>query len=95
MFVKIQYWEVKRNTDEVIVTNRLDVEHIYDVNHISLFTESVKEVKTPEVHLTLEFNKDGPDGWDRTISFPEKQENQVVEIYVMNNHGKTIERYVY
>uniref|UniRef100_A0A6M3LI24 Uncharacterized protein n=1 Tax=viral metagenome TaxID=1070528 RepID=A0A6M3LI24_9ZZZZ len=47
------------------------------------------------MNLMLEFNKSGPEGWDRTISFPCEGNNQCVEIFVMNEHGKTVDRMVY
>lgn len=102
MFVKIVYWKVEKEKAENElrghkITNRiLEVEHGYDVNHYSLFP--TKEPEANEMNLCLEFNKDGPDGWDRTISFPKnrsEEDNQVIEIYIMNNHGKTIQKYIY
>jgi len=47
------------------------------------------------MNLMLEFNKTGPEGWDRTITFPLKGTNQIVEVFIMNNDGKTIDRYIY
>jgi hypothetical protein len=45
--------------------------------------------------LSLEFNKDGPPGWDRTISFPFSNDKKVVEIFIMNSNGKTVQKYSY
>ncbi|MBU2249440.1 MAG: hypothetical protein KKD77_22020, partial [Gammaproteobacteria bacterium] len=73
------------------------IEHVYDVNHFSLFP-SIGENgidMSDEMNLSLEFNKSGPEGWDKTISFPVEQKDQIIEIFIMNEHGKTIDRHIY
>lgn len=97
MFVKIRYLEVEKDENKVVIKNRLKSEHIYDCNHMTLFpSKSISpEVDEAEMNLSLEFNKSGPCGWDRTISFPCESDTEVLEIFLMNEHGKTIDRYIY
>ena len=97
MFVKIRYSDVVKNEDGVIMKSTLNVEHLYDCNHFSLFPSKPEPpaVDEVEMNLNLEFNKSGPDGWDRTISFPCESDTEVVEIFLMNEHGKTIDRFIY
>ena len=104
MFVKIIYWEVEKDENKVVTKRDWKIEHVYDCNHASIFPsvpdgeKGIKDQKPKyrtEMNLVLEFNKDGPDGYERTITFPTESDTQVVDIFYMNNHGKTIERYVY
>jgi len=98
MFIKIRFSNVLVRADDGCVSkSELDCEHVYDCNHFALFPVKPvpPEVDVTEMHLVLEFNKSGPEGWDRTISFPSEGRNQVVEIFIMNEHGKTIDRYIY
>jgi len=97
MFVKIRYYEVEKDSNKVVKENKITAEHIYDCNHMTLFPSKPipPAVDETEMNLSLEFNKSGPCGWDRTISFPCESDNQVVEIYLMNEHGKTIDRFIY
>ena len=97
MFVKIRYTDVKKDENKVVIKNEMVAEHVYDCNHYSLFP-----IKPPgenadvvEMNLTIEFNKSGPVGFDRTISFPCGSDTEITEIYVMNEHGKTIDRIIY
>ncbi len=70
--------------------------HFYECNHYSLFSTPVRENENVvEMNITIEFNESGPQGFDRTISFPCESDTQVTEIYVMNEHGKTIDRIYY
>ena len=96
MFVKIIYWKVRKEKTEVTQRD-LKAQHMYEVSHYSLFPTKTETEEAPaaEMNLCLEFNKNGPDGWDRTISFPCGSENEIVEICIMNDHGKTIDRRVY
>jgi len=97
VFVKIRYLDVKKDIKKVVRKSVLRAEHIYDCNHMALFPSKPEppEVDETEMNLSLEFNKSGPCGWDRTISFPCERDTQVVEIFCMNEHGKTVDRYVY
>ncbi len=97
MFVKIRYLKVKKDEKKVIVQSQMASEHIYDCNHMTLFPSQPvpPSVDETEMNLSLEFNKSGPAGWDRTISFPCESDTEVVEIFLMNEHGKTIDRFVY
>lgn len=97
MFVKIKYLNIVKNKEGVVTKSILNVEHLYDCNHFSLFPSKPipPAVDETEMNLSLEFNKSGPVDWDRTISFPCESDSEVVEIYVMNEHGKTIDRFVY
>uniref|UniRef100_A0A6M3KSR4 Uncharacterized protein n=1 Tax=viral metagenome TaxID=1070528 RepID=A0A6M3KSR4_9ZZZZ len=96
MFIKIKYSDVEKK-EGMIVQNTFVAEHIYDCNHFTLFPTKPKLPEEPELEMnvSLEFNKSGPEGWDRTISFPCESDTQVVEIFIMNEHGKTIDRYIY
>uniref|UniRef100_A0A6M3IXM6 Uncharacterized protein n=1 Tax=viral metagenome TaxID=1070528 RepID=A0A6M3IXM6_9ZZZZ len=97
MFVKIRYLDVEKDERKAVIKNSITSEHVYDCNHYSLFP-SKKEGgidMSDEMNLSLEFNKSGPCGWDRTISFPCESDTQVVEIFIMNEHGKTVDRYIY
>lgn len=97
MFVKIRYLNVEKDERGVVTETTLKIEHLYDCNHFSLFPSKVipPAVDETEMNLSLEFNKSGPAGWDRTISFPCESNTEVVEIYIMNEHGKTIDRFIY
>ena len=97
MFIKIKYSDVEKSKEGKILKNLFRAEHLYDCNHFTLFpTKPVPpEVDETEMNVSLEFNKSGPCGWDRTISFPCESDTQVVEIFIMNEHGKTIDRYIY
>lgn len=97
MFVKIRYSDVERDSDGCIIKDRFKVEHLYDCNHFSLFPSKPvpPAINETEMNLTLEFNTSGPAGWDRTISFPWESDSEIVEIFVMNEHGKTIDRFIY
>ena len=97
MFIKIRYVNIERNKNGVVITEQLDVEHVYDCNHFALFPIKPLSPELPitTMNLNLEFNKSGPEGWDRTISFPCEGKNQIIEVFIMNEHGKTIDRYIY
>jgi len=97
MFIKIRHSNVEKDENGVVIKNSLDAEHVYDCNHYALFPSKPvpPEKDITEMNLCLEFNKSGPEGWDRTISFPCEGNNQCVEIFVMNEHGKTVDRMVY
>ena len=96
MFIKIRYSDVKKE-EGMIVQNTFGAEHIYDCNHFALFPSKPipPAVDVTEMNLVLEFNQGGPTNSDRTISFPCESETQVVEIFIMNEPGKTIDRYIY
>jgi len=97
MFVKIRYLDVEKDKEGYVVSTKFITEHLYDCNHFSLFPSKpiLPAVDETEMNLNLEFNKSGPCGWDRTISFPCKSDSEVVEVFIMNEHGKTIDRYIY
>jgi len=96
MFIKIRYSDVEKGKNKVVIKNRFVAEHLYDCNHFTLFpSREPREKDEKEMNVSLEFNKSGPEGWDRTISFPCESDTQVVEIFIMNEHGKTIDRYIY
>ncbi len=97
MFVKIRYLKVEKDEKKVIIKSNLAAEHLYDCNHFTLYpTMPVPpEVDETEMNVSLEFNKSGPCGWDKTISFPCESKTTVVEIFIMNEHGRTVDRYVY
>ena len=96
MFVKIRYSDIIEKRVG-FVKSALTAEHVYDCNHYSLFpTKPVPPAADEtEMNLAIEFNKSGPCGWDRTVSFPCESETSTVEIFVMNEHGKTVDRYSY
>ena len=104
MLVKIIYWRVKKEEDGAVIYKDQEIEHIYDVNHYALSQSKTQEPldvkkdrdrKEVEMNLFLYFNKTDSDGWDETITFPAEQEDQVVDIYIMNNQGRTVDRYSY
>lgn len=85
------------------------IEHNYEVSNYSLFPslpEERKEAKQDklgsirtnfpikEMNVALQFF-DGNKGWDKTFSFPVDADDRVIEVYVMNNQGRTMERYIY
>jgi len=100
MFIKIQFEDVIKEDKAVIRCLGNIREHIYDCNHFTIFPSKEpgeeRELQKPlEMNICLEFNKSGPDGFDRTISFPAEDPNGTVAIFIMNEHGKTIDRYIY
>jgi hypothetical protein len=50
--------------------------------------------KISEMNLCVKF-KHGSGGWDQTISIPVDCPDTVTEIYIMNENGKTLERFIY
>ncbi len=105
MFIKIKYLDVEKDQDGMVVKHIFKVEDLYECTHYALFPTTPPSPEESDgnglhsdekkMNLYLEFNKSGPEGWDTTISFPCESDNQTVSIYVMNEHGKTIERYLY
>lgn len=88
MFIKIVCNKVTKSEDGVIRTSSVFNEHIYDCNHATfIYSEDV-------THLVIEFNKAGPEGFDRTLTFPNKSPHEVFEIFLMNDNGKTVDRYI-
>ena len=100
MFIKIQFEDVIKKDGQAVKFLGNIREHIYDCNHFTIFPskqpdEEGKLQKPSEMNICLEFNKSGPEGFDRTISFPAEDPNGTVAIFIMNEHGKTIDRYIY
>lgn len=103
MFIKIRTLEVRKDENQVVITSTIKSEDIYDCDHITLFSSEYRsnnskghrENETIEMNLVIEFNADGPNGFDRTIYFPAESDTICTEIYIMNNQGKTIDRIIY
>ncbi len=91
MFIKIKYWNVKKGEDEVIIYRDLDRETLYDALSMELMSCPPDEGdEIGKMLLTMNLN-----GRTEEIYFPWEEGEKVVEIYCMNDSGKTIDRYVY
>ena len=97
MFVKIRYQDVERDEKRVVRKNVTRLEHCYECDHYGLFASKPEPPakEETEMNLVLEFNLHGPSGGKRTITFPCSSDTQEVTIFIMNEHGKTIDRYIY
>jgi len=47
-----------------------------------------------EINLALKKNDEHGD-WDQVLTFPVSSEDRIVEIYIMNENGKTLERFIF
>jgi hypothetical protein len=47
-----------------------------------------------EINIALKKNDEKND-WDQVLSFPVDSDDRVVEIYVMNENGKTLNRFIF
>jgi len=99
MFVKIKTWNVDKGEDDTNIYKDLIQETLYDAVSI----DSVSVPPDPERKTTAEGSMIGKmlftlklnSGIEEVIYVLWKDEKKVIEIYCMNNQGKTIDRYVY
>lgn len=96
MFVKIIYWDVEKEVEKVTGTTtiharKLNREVIYDCNSVQFVEDNRKE---PEESAEKIMNIIMDDGF-KTVEIPMDSPDQAFEIFLMNDHGKTIDRYCY
>lgn len=92
MFVKIKYFTVRKGKDKTVIYNNLDREICYDCTRFSIGPEIPEPGKDVEnIILTVDVGRQD----ERTIEFPCEQETEITEIYIMNDRGKTIDKYIY
>lgn len=99
--IKLVYQEVEKNNDQM-VTKVLNVrEECFSCDRYLLFQDgfcekkvSQDEEEVPQMKLIVEVIKNNG-GWDRTINFPSEHPTQVITIFIMNEDGKTIDKYIY
>lgn len=92
MFVKIKTWNVDKGEDDAILYKDLIQETLYDavsVDSVPIPPEEGEE--TGRMRFVLKLSS----GVEEVIYVPWEDEKRVVEIYCMNNVGKTVDRYVY
>jgi len=98
MFVKIRYLKIRRDvgiTSEHPYFTDLDREIIYDCQRVSIGAIPPEPPNQDVEEMDLIMDVGGQD--ERTIVFPVNVDDpkEEVEIYIMNNNGKTVERYIY
>ena len=92
MFVKIKYFNVKKGNDKTVIYNDLNHEILYDCKRFSIGQAQEVDSNSPIMMLlTLDVGEQD----ERIIKFPAEQDREVTEIYIMNDIGKTIDRYIY
>jgi len=93
---------VKEVTDTIV--------HLYEVNDFTLWPvkpeeqrntpmlSSIYEIKTnyplKEIVLCMKEHH-GENCWEATIPIPIDSDTEVTEIYIMNDNGKTIQKYIF
>jgi len=99
MFVKIVYWRTREGSDRNGSTRLREFDHevIYDCQRVSIAPVKPEppKVDVEEMCLIMDMEGSGQSEW--TVTFPINQEKKTeeVDIYVMNEAGKTIEHYSY
>lgn len=93
MFVKIKNWKVKKGEDQVVIYRELLDESIQQVDKaiIAPLHEGLED-KDVVTHMSL---TTCTAGIEDMISFPCESTDRVVDVYLMNDYGKTIDRYIY
>lgn len=96
MFVKIKIWNVDKEEtmgeDGTVIYKDLRQETLYDVmsvDSVPILPEEGKEIG--KMLFTLKLSS----GVEEVVYVPWEDNDEVVEIYCMNNRGKTIDKYVY
>lgn len=87
MFVKIMHWNVTRK-EKLRYTGLIKVETYSPLG--ALLEYPSKESKREDVILSMEFQN-----IERSVSFPRRSEDRVVEVYFMNDQGETIDKHIY
>ena len=94
MFVKIRYWNVKRKTEGgVPVTRELNREATYDCVKISVGPEIPEPPNVDVTRIILIMDVGEQD--ERILDIPVNSPTEETEIYLMNDEGKTIDKYIY
>lgn len=89
MFIKIKNWIGKRNEDKTFIYDTLDREVVCDCVRYSIGPDEKEYPK--EIFLVIDIGEQD----ERTFWFPIESETICTEVYVMNNDGKTIDKYIY
>lgn len=97
MYVKIRWNKVKKKEDGTIIYCDLKSEIIYDARKVEMEVcpPEKKEMTTKGMVGRMRLLIDIGTPEQEEIFFPWEQPNEVVEVYFMNEKGKTIDRYVY
>ena len=93
MFIKIRHDKVSRDKDGCVIRREMGRDNGYECNRYSNGPEMPEPPATEAkvVILIMESN----DGNSITIDFPVNKEDQQTSIFITNNEGKTIDRYIY
>lgn len=103
MFVKIVYGKVVKAGDSETTTILEQGDKIpegYECDRYRLYEDKpILDGPNRERIMNLLLEKIGrpgaETGWERVVSFPFEQKDEVIEVFIMNDAGKTVDRYIY
>jgi len=85
-------WKVSKGNGKEIVYDRCLNQILYDCESAELDScLPDANMRTGNMRLSLDVGNPDP----KEIYFPWDQDDEITEVYYMNNEGKTIERFVY
>ena len=87
MFVKIQKWEVSKTEDKTVTYKQMERETVYHVSTFQLSSNPENQEMIAE--MTLD------NGNNEVYCFPWEKDTEVIEVYYMNDSGKTIDHLIY